>query len=132
MALQLQALEHRAADYLRLEVTVVSVQELIEKIQRQLSAHGITNKVHYQLRAQHEELECDPSRLTSLLVNNITALTSAVSEKTSSKKTAVYVVLDDAQLHYPLPSVQVGYVKKVAALRFSITQNEKRTLKQEV
>ncbi len=120
MALQLQALEHRATDYLRLQVETLSVQTLLEKVQTQLRAQGKQKGVHYQVHAHYEELECDASRLTSLLVNSIAALASPDQQERS-----IQVVLEETQLHYPLPSVQAGYIKKVAALRLTVTTRVK-------
>jgi hypothetical protein len=120
MALQLQALEHRAADYLRLQVETLSVPALLEKVQTQLLAQGKQKGVHYQVHTRYEELECDASRLTTLLVSSITALASPDRQEDS-----IQVVLEDTQLYYPLPSVQAGYIKKVAALRLTITTRAK-------
>jgi HD domain len=125
MALQLQALEHRATDYLRLQVDTLPVSELLEKVQTQLRAQGKQKMIHYQVRARHEELECDAARLTTLLVNSITALASP-----DQQKGFVQVVLEDTQLHYPLPSVQAGYIKKIAALRLIVTTRTKLALPQ--
>jgi hypothetical protein len=122
MALQLQALEHRATDYLRLQVETLSIPALLEKVQTQLRAQGHQQSVRYQVHTPYEELACDASRLTTLLVNSIVALASL-----DQQKRPIHVVLEDTHLCYPLPSVQAGYVKKVAALRFTITTRAKVT-----
>ncbi|MFM2428271.1 MAG: hypothetical protein RL012_155 [Bacteroidota bacterium] len=120
MALQLQALEHRATDYLRLQVETLSVSALLEKVQTQLLARGKQKGVHYQVHARHEELECDASRITTLLINSIAAVASP-----DQKESPIHVVLEETQLHYPLPSVQADYIKKVAALRLTVTTRAK-------
>ena len=116
MALQLQGIEHRATDYLRLEVETLSIEALLEKVRVQLSPKGNNKGVQYQLLTQCEVVECDPARITMLLVNSITALTPS-----ADKEQAILVGIEDTQLHYPLPSVQEGYIKKIAALRLTVT-----------
>ena len=120
MALQLQALEHRATDYLRLQVETLSVQALLEKVQTQLRAQGKQKGVYYQVHTCYEEVECDLSRLITLLVNSIVSLASP-----NQQGSPIQVVLEATQLHYPLPSVQAGYIKKTAALRLAVTTRAK-------
>ncbi|MHA7878070.1 MAG: HD domain-containing protein, partial [Bacteroidota bacterium] len=120
MALQLQALEHRATDYLRLQVATIGVKELLGKIQNQLSAQDKQQEVHYQVYTRHDELEVDPARLATLVVNSITTL-----QKKQEKDLPIQVILEDTQLHYALPAVREDYIKKVAALRLSVTTHTK-------
>ena len=47
MALQLQGIEHRATDYLRLEVETLSIEALLEKVRVQLSPKGNNKGVQY-------------------------------------------------------------------------------------
>lgn len=47
MALQLQGIEHRATDYLRLEVETLSIEALLEKVRVQLSPKGNNKGVKY-------------------------------------------------------------------------------------
>ncbi len=121
MALQLQAIEHRATDYLRLHVETHTIQAFLEQVQAQLLAQGQQPQgIHYQVYTQHEELEGDVSRLVTLLVNSVTSL-----RKKYDQAVPIQVVLEDTQLHYTLPSVQTSYIKKVAALRFAVTTHAK-------
>lgn len=120
MALQLQALEHRATDYIRLRVETLTIQTFLEQIQTNLSSQGQQKGIHYQVRTQYKELECDPSRLVTLVVNSITSL-----RKNADQDRPIQVILEDTQLHYAMPSVQAGYTKKVAALRLSIATHTK-------
>lgn len=116
MALQLQGIEHRATDYLRLQVETLSIESLLQKVQEQLPDKGKNKGAHYQLLAQHDVVECDPTRITTLLVNSITSL-----QPSADKEQPILVGIEDTQLHYALPSVQAGYTKKIAALRLTIT-----------
>jgi len=120
MALQLQALEHRATDYMRLQTETLTVQTFLEQIKAKISSRGQQKGVHYQVLTQHKELECDLSRLVTLVTNGIITL-----RKNVGQDTPIQVIVEDTHLHYPLPSVQTGYIKKVAALRLSITTHTK-------
>jgi Na+/proline symporter len=120
MALQLQAIEHRATDYLRLHVETCTIQTFLEQVQAQLSAQGHQQGIHYQVHTRYEELEGDTSRLVTLMVSSIAAL-----RKKYDHTTPIWVSLEDTQLHYALSSVQTNYIKKVAALRFAVTTHAK-------
>lgn len=120
MALQLQALEHRATDYLRLQVDTHTIQHLLAQIQTQLSVQGKRKEIYYQVHSRFQSVECDQSRLVTLITNSISAL-----RQQHEQNTLIRVVIEDTQLHYALPSVQADYIKKVAALSITITTNTK-------
>jgi hypothetical protein len=120
MALQLQAIEHRATDYLCLHAETHSIQTFLAQVQAQLLAQGQQQGIYYQVHTRYKALEGDASRLVALVVNSITAL-----RKKYDQATPIQVVLEDTQLHYALPSVQTSYTKKVAALRLAVTTHAK-------
>jgi Na+/proline symporter len=126
MALQLQAIEHRATDYLRLHVETCTIQAFLEQVQAQLLAQSHQQGVHYQVHTRYKELEGDISRLVTLVVSSITSL-----RKKYDQTTPIWVVVEDTQLHYALSSVQAHYVKKIAALRFAVATHAKVTPPQE-
>ena len=120
MALQLQDIEHRATDYLRLQVDTFSINLLLEKVQAQLSTQGRHKEMHYRLPTQYEEVECDPARIITLLMNGITAI-----QQSAGIQVPILVGIEDTQLRYLLSSVQSDYLKKIAALRITITTRPK-------
>ena len=116
MALQLQGIEHRATDYLRLQTESFPINELLERVQSKLLTQGMHKEMRYRLPTQREVLECDPARIITLLLNSITAF-----QQSYDRQVPVLVGIEDTQLHYSLPSVQTGYIKKIPALRIIIT-----------
>jgi Na+/proline symporter len=120
MALQLQDIEHRATDYLRLQVDTFSINVLLEKVKAQLLTQGRHKEMHYRLPTQYEEVECDLVRIITLLMNGITAI-----QQSTGVQVPILVGIEDTQLQYLLPSVQSGYLKKIAALRITITTRPK-------
>ena len=120
MALQLQGLEHRASDYLRLQATVLPVNDLLNRVQAQLQSRGKHRDIRYRMITQCEEVECDVEKIVTLLVDGIIAL-----QQSTNGRDAILIGVEDTQLQYPLPSVQEGYIKKVAALRVTVTTRPK-------
>jgi len=125
MALQLQGIEHRAADYLRLEVITLPVKELLSKVQAQLESRGQHRDVKYRVPAQFEEVECDPARLVTLLIDGVIAL-----QQSREEQKAILINIEDAELQYPLPSVQKEYIKRVSALCITITTQPELSIQQ--
>ena len=120
MALQLQGIEHRATDYLHLQTESFPINELLERVQSKLLTQGMHKEMRYRLPTQRKVLECDPARIITLLLNSITAF-----QQSYDRQVPVLVGIEDTQLHYSLPSVQTGYIKKIPALRIIITTRPK-------
>lgn len=115
MTLQIRGIEDRSANFLRLDVKRITLKTLLEEVQAQVAIKSKGIQIKWRVSTQCQELECDPKRIQSLLVGSITAL------QTAPDRQPVLVGIEDAQLHYALSSVKPGYVKKVPALRFTVT-----------
>eukprot|EP01132_Coremiostelium_polycephalum_P003031 gene3031-3789_t len=116
VALALTRVDHRAMDYLRLEIQPITIDALFDQLQHQLP--HIT--LHYMKKTRHHQVIGDPIQLIKLLKNTIVAL----SHKERGVQEDVYLVLEDTELNYPLTLMnpQGDYVKHVPAIRFFITQ----------
>lgn len=120
MAFQLQGIDTRLQHHLRLQVASVPIKQWLTTVQENLRDRGIDQQpIRCQQTTQHEELVCDPKRLTTLLIKSIAAL----QEQTEGhqEEQTLLLGLEDTWLHYPLPDVEEGYTKKVKALRVVVT-----------
>ena len=120
MAFQLQGIDTKAQDYLMLQVASVPIQQLLTKVQEQLHKQVIEG-VRYLPTTQHNELVCDPEHLTTLISKSIAALQKQPKGLQDEEKQSLLLGIEETTLHYPLPDVAEGYMKKVQALRIMIT-----------
>ena len=123
MAFQLQGIDTRAQDYLRLQVASVPIKQWLTTVQEELRDQGIDQPIRCQQTTQHKELVCDPERLTTLLIKSIAALGEQAPGQQEEQQ-PLLLGLEDTWLHYPLPDVAKGYVKKVKALRMVVTTED--------
>ncbi len=114
MALGLEKLEHKATDYLRLDVKTITLDELIKEVQEQLKVHDLHRSIYFKNQTTRQKLVCDPARIKKVLVNTISALKTEATRR-------IQVSLSDTQLTYPLKSLRKDYVKKTSAISFAIT-----------
>ncbi len=120
MALQLQGIEHRATDYMHLRVATLPINEVLQSVRVRLESMGKNEDNRFRAPTRHTEMECDPERITALLSNSMIVL-----QTTEGGPRPVLLGIEDAELQYSLPSVEEGYIKKVAALRFTVTTKPK-------
>ena len=116
IAIQLDRLDHRAVGYLRLEVTTIPIDTLLSDVQGHLHVQNIDQHVRFRKLATQVTLQCDVAKIKTLLIRSISFLRTVTGAESS-----ILLSVEDTQLVYPLPSVKLGYSKKVAALRLSIT-----------
>ena len=120
LAFQLQGIDTRAQDYLRLQVAAVPIKQWLSTVQENLLEKGIDLPIRCQQTTQHKELVCDPERLATLLIKSIAALQEQATGQEDEQR-PLLLGLEDTWLHYPLPDVAKGYIKKVKALRMVVT-----------
>ena len=118
VAFQLQTLDTRTLDYLRLKIDDLSIEQLINQVYECLRAKGLAHRVKIQPTTQHTQLVGDAERLIELLVSNIVALST---QSDAQEELPILVGLEDTLLDYPLPDVEKGYIKQVQALRIGVT-----------
>lgn len=121
VAFQLQGIDARARDYLRLKVESVPLSQFLAQVQERLQAKGIAQHVRLQERTGYAALVCDATRMTSLLADSIVALWSQATPRPGEEEVRLLLGLEDTVLTYPLPDVEEGYIKQVPALRIVIT-----------
>ena len=124
MAFQLQGIDTRAQEHLRLQVASVPIQHLLTKVRKNLSNNGSKQPIRYQQAIQHRELVCDPERLTILISKSIDLLQKQSEGFQDQEKPPLLLALEDTWLLYPLPDVEEGYVKRVKAVRIVVTTEE--------
>ena len=124
MAFQLQGIDTRTQEHLRLQVASVPIQQLLTKVRENLSNNGRKQPIRYQQAIQHRELVCDPERLIILISKSIDLLQKQSEGFQDQKKQPLLLALEDTWLLYPLPDVEEGYVKRVKALRIVVTTEE--------
>ena len=124
MAFQLQGIETRTEEYLRLQVGSVPIEQWLTKVQEKLQDDGVAQPIRCQQATQHKELVCDSEQLITLLIKSIAALQERPEEQQEDGEQPLLLGLEDTWLHYPLPDVAEGYIKKVQALRIVVTQEE--------
>ncbi|MEM9416809.1 MAG: HD domain-containing protein [Bacteroidota bacterium] len=121
IAFQLQSINTKARDYLRLQIASVSIEQLLGTVQERLRATGLAHRLHYKPTTQYETLVCDAERITTLLTQSIMNL-QASSKAQHQEEPPLYLIgLEDTLLFYPASDVEAGYVKKVKALRMVVT-----------
>ncbi len=121
MAFQLQVIANKAQDYLRLQIATLPIQQWLQSVQEKLREKGIEKGIHYKVDTQHQELRGDAECMTQLLVKSIAVLQASNKAQPVEEQRVVLVGLEDTLLHYSLPDVEQGYVKRVQALRVVVT-----------
>ena len=122
VAFQLQGIDARAKDYLRLQITTFPIQSWLETVQEKLREKDITQLVFLQQQRQHSALTGDLAQLTTLLTKSIVALQVQAEEQ--EKNPTIILALEDTLLSYALPDVAEGYTRQVPALRIAITTKD--------
>ncbi|MEL6606733.1 MAG: HD domain-containing protein [Bacteroidota bacterium] len=119
IAFQLQGIDARSQDYLRLQLTTFSIQQWLDKTNTKLQEKGIS-RIEVEKTTQQQELLGDCGQLISLLTKSVIAL-QGFGQQDLGESPTVLVALEDTQLSYSLPDVAQDYVKYVQALRIVVT-----------
>jgi Na+/proline symporter len=117
MALHMDRFAHRTTGFLLLDgVETISLDNFLQALQQALYDKGYKLKI--EVRTQHKTIQCDVEKMKKVILNSIAFMHSVAVE---GEKEAVLLSITDTQLGYPVDSVSPDHVKKVTALRFSIT-----------
>jgi Na+/proline symporter len=114
----LHSIVYRAQDYLRLEVTTVSIKEILTNA---IDIFKITSNtpnlpsILVNNNLQDQAIECDLAKMQQLVING---LLYTQSNKTEPESIAIYI--HETKLSYPLSSIQ-EHLKKVIAIAITIT-----------
>jgi Na+/proline symporter len=115
IALRMDKLVHRSTDFLRLEgVAQLSLNDFLLALQQDLQERGYKPKI--AVHSLQKALQCDIAKINKVLLNSLALLRSVAGEDT-----LVLLGVEDTQLGYSVDSVSPDHIKKVAALRFTIT-----------
>ena len=116
IALHLDRLDHRAAEYMRLETATITIDAFLQAAQERLRARELDKRINWKKMTQHKEVECDVARIESLLVNSVSFMRTVAGENVP-----ILIGIEDTQLGYPMSAVEPGYTKKIDALRITLT-----------
>lgn len=122
VAFQLQGINVRVQNYLRLKVASFSIQQWLAQVQTKLKEKG-RNSISLRLNTQYQTLMGDCNQLVGLLTKSITALQDA-SDEELGEIPSVLVTLDDTKISYPLPDVAKDHIKYLPGLRIVVTTED--------
>ena len=115
MALNMDKLVHRSTDFLRLEgVATLLLDNFLRALQQDLQERGY--KPQIAVRSLQKALQCDAEKIKKVILNSFALLRSVAGEDAP-----LLLGIEDTKLGYPVESVSPDHIKKVAALRFTIT-----------
>ncbi len=123
VAVQLDRIHYRVANYLRLAVTKIDLNVLQTEWKETLHAKQLIGEVWVKQMTKRDTLQCDVDKIKNMLTNSIILLRNVVGSEPS-----ILINLEDTKLGYARPSVQKDYIKTVQALSFTITTAEKSPL----
>jgi len=115
IALHLDKLSHRATGFVRLEgVVKLLLNDFLNGLQQDLQERGC--KPQIAVRSLQKALQCDVEKIKKVILNSFAFLRSVAGEDAP-----VLLGVEDTQLGYPVDSVSPDHIKKIPALRFSVT-----------
>lgn len=121
MAFQLQGIDTRSQDYLRLHIKEeYHIEELLNAVKNSLQKSGIETTIKIANEVQYQNITGDFEQLVTLLTKSISSL-----QKLMEEDQVILMSLKDTQLSYPLPDVAKSYIKHVPALRIAISAGGK-------
>ena len=121
MAFQLQGIDTRSQDYLRLHIKEeYPIEELLNVVRSSLQESGIEATIKIANEVQYQNITGDFEQLATLLTKSIFSLQKLMKEE----EPIILMSLKDTQLTYPLPDVEKNYIKHVPALRIAMTTTE--------
>jgi hypothetical protein len=116
MALNMDKFVHRTTGFLLLDdVEKLPLDAFLQKVQEALQAKGY-KAIRLKKLTQQKELTFDVDKMKKVLLNSFSFLRSVAGEEKS-----VLLGIENTKLGYPADSVSPNHVKRVKALRFSIT-----------
>ncbi|MEM9417173.1 MAG: HD domain-containing protein, partial [Bacteroidota bacterium] len=121
MAFQLQGIDTRSQDYLRLHIQKDwPIEALLNVVKEKIQASGMQASIKIANESKQQTITSDPEQLATLLSKSIISLQGAFKDEEQT----ILMSLKDTQLTYPLPDVEKNYIKHVPALRIAITARE--------
>ena len=120
IAFQLQGIDTKSQDYLRLQIDTVPIESWLTGVLETLQ-NKRTQPLRYKLLTQHKQLTGDPDQLSSLIAKGTALLQQHAGDNFDSEQEELLIVLEDTVLDYPIPDVAQGYVRQEQALRIVIT-----------
>ncbi len=123
LAFQMQSIDTKSQDYLRLQITAVPIQQWITNLKKQLEGY-VSQPIDCRITTQHREFCCDPDWITTLIVRSVALLQHQVQDNIYKDQESLLLGIEDTLLSYRLPDVAKDYVKQVKALRILITTED--------
>ena len=120
---------YQSKDYLRLQVSTVSLQDLIDKALKDLKCRqdpSLRSQIIVQNNIQQSHIQCDAKAIQQLLVDGLD-----YAQQYAQDQQPILLGIADTALGYPI-TVVPGYTKKVAALCITITTQGTLPIPQEL
>lgn len=108
---------YRITSYLRLNVQAATLDELLAGVQSVLDLQESRPELVIRNQASHPTIQADIDQIKQLLVNSIVYIATAHNKAHES----IALHLEDAFLGHEINHLQQYHVRKVAALRFTIS-----------
>jgi hypothetical protein len=119
MALRMDKFSHRATGFLLLEgVKKIPIDTFLKALQQDLRARGYRPQI--AVRTLQKALQCDVEKMKKALLNGLSFLHSVAGEEAP-----LLLGIEDTKLGYSVDSVSPDHIKKIPALRFSVTSTSK-------
>lgn len=122
MVFQLKNAGSNAQSHLRLHTAPFATEALGGVIKTTMEQQGLQRVVHYKNVSQHRELIGDEAQLADILVKSIELLSQLPQATQGSRAHSILVKVEDTHLHYPLPDVELSYIKHTPAVRITVTK----------
>ncbi len=117
MALSMDKFIHRTTGFLLLEgVETLSLDNFLHALQKTFYEKG--HRLKIEVRTQHKTLQCDIEKMKKVILNGFSFVQSVAGER---EQGPVLLGIEDTRLGYAVDSVSPDHIKKIRALRFTIT-----------
>ncbi|MEL6539710.1 MAG: HD domain-containing protein, partial [Bacteroidota bacterium] len=122
MAFQLQGIDTKVQNHLRLQITTVPIKQWLIKVLEALRDKGV-QPLRHRITTKHNEFTCDPDKLADLLAKGITLLQQQTPTNLDDEQ-SLLLGIEDTWISYKLDDVEEGYIRQEEALRIVITTQE--------
>jgi len=117
MALSMDKFIHRTTGFLLLEgVETLSLDNFLHALQKTFYEKG--HRLKIEVRTQQKTLQCDIEKMKKVILNGFSFVQSVAGER---EQGPVLLGIEDTRLGYAVDSVSPDHIKKIRALRFTIT-----------
>lgn len=124
----IQQIIYRMADYLRLDVTQIRLDQLLLEVKEALKLTDLVSvpQLITEINTNQETIQGDVVKLKQLLINGILYV-----QEHNPTNEPIHILLEDANLGHKVDYIK-DYTRQLAAIRFTITTAKSFTKKKEI